>query len=63
MSLTVVVFPFVPVTETTGIVVGAPGGYSMSMIGAPTLRGSPSVGCVCMRTPGAALTSMIAAPF
>ena len=35
----------------------------MSMIGAPTLRGVPSVGCVCMRIPGAAFTSMITAPF
>ena len=33
MSLTVVVLPLVPVTATTGIVVGAPGGYNMSMIG------------------------------
>ena len=41
----------------------APGGYSMSMIGAPTFRGCPSVGCVCMRMPGPAFTSMITAPF
>ena len=35
----------------------------MSTIGAPTLRAVPSVGCVCIRIPGPALTSMITAPF
>ena len=35
----------------------------MSTTGAPTLRAFPSEGCVCMRSPGAAFTSMITAPF
>ena len=35
----------------------------MSTIGAPTPRGVPSVGCVCIRMPGPAFTSMITAPF
>jgi hypothetical protein len=32
-------------------------------MGPPTSRGLPSLGCVCMRSPGAAFTSMITAPF
>ena len=63
MRRVVVVFPLVPVTAITGIAVGAPGGYSISSIDAATLRGVPSLGWVCMRIPGAAFTSTIAAPF
>ena len=44
MRRVVVVLPFVPVTAITGIVDSTPGGYSMSTIGAPTLRAVPSVG-------------------
>src|SRR2546426_142826 len=59
---TVVVFPFEPVTEMMGIRDGVPGGNSMSTTGLATYCGSPSVGGVCMRKPGAALTSTMAPP-
>ena len=58
---TVVVLPFVPVTATIGIRAGAPGGKRRSRTGLATYCGSPSVGWVCIRKPGAALTSTIAA--
>ena len=58
----VVVFPFVPVTATIGIRLGAPGGKSRSTTGLATYCGSPIVGCVCIRKPGAAFTSQIAPP-
>ena len=59
---TVVVFPFVPVTEMIGMRADEPGGNSPSMTGRATYCGSPSVGWVCIRKPGAALTSTIAPP-
>ena len=59
---TVVVLPFVPVTPTIGMRAGWPGGNSPSMTGRATYCGSPSVGWVCIRNPGAALTSTIAPP-
>ena len=58
----VVVLPLVPVTATIGIRAGAPGGKSMSTTGLAMNCGSPMVGCVCIRNPGAALTSQIAPP-
>ena len=58
----VVVFPLVPVTATIGMRLGAPGGNSGSTTGLATYCGSPIVGWVCMRKPGAALTSQIAPP-
>ena len=58
----VVVFPLVPVTATIGIRDGAPGGKSMSTTGLEMNCGSPMVGWVCIRKPGAALTSQIAPP-
>ncbi len=58
----VVVFPLVPVTATIGIREVAPGGKSMSTTGLAMNCGSPIVGCVCMRNPGAAFTSQIAPP-
>ena len=58
----VVVLPFVPVTATIGIRLGVPGGNSMSTTGLATNCGSPMVGWVCIRKPGAALTSQIAPP-
>ena len=58
----VVVLPLVPVTATIGIRLGAPGGNSMSTTGLAMNWGSPIVGCVCIRKPGAALTSQIAPP-
>ena len=58
----VVVLPLVPVTATIGIRAVAPGGKSMSTTGLAMNCGSPMVGCVCMRKPGAALTSQIAPP-
>ena len=58
----VVVLPLVPVTETIGIRLGAPGGNSMSTTGLEMNCGSPIVGWVCIRKPGAALTSQIAPP-
>ena len=60
-SATVVVLPFVPVTATIGIRAGAPGGNSMSITGFATYCGSPIVGWVCIRKPGAALTSQMRA--
>ena len=57
----VVVLPLVPVTATIGTRDGLPGGKSMSITARPTWRGCPSVGWVCMRKPGPALTSTIAA--
>ena len=59
---TVVVFPFVPVTATIGMRAVVPGGNSESMTGLATYCGSPSVGWVCIRNPGAALTSTIPPP-
>ena len=59
---TVVVFPFVPVTAMIGIRAEDPAGNSKSMTGRATYCGSPSVGWVCIRNPGAALTSTIAPP-
>ena len=58
----VVVFPLVPVTATIGIRDGAPGGNSMSTTGLEMNCGSPMVGWVCIRKPGAALTSQMAPP-
>ena len=58
----VVVLPLVPVTATIGIREVAPGGKSMSTTGLAMNCGSPIVGCVCIRKPGAALTSQIAPP-
>ena len=59
---TVVVLPFVPVTAMIGIRDGEPGGNRPSITGFATYCGSPSVGWVCIRKPGAALTSTIAPP-
>ncbi len=58
----VVVLPLVPVTETIGIRLGAPGGNSMSTTDLEMNCGSPRVGWVCIRKPGAAFTSQIAPP-
>ena len=58
----VVVLPLVPVTATIGIRLGEPGGNSMSITGLAMYCGSPTVGWVCIRKPGAALTSQIAPP-
>ena len=58
----VVVLPLVPVTATIGIRDVAPGGKSMSTTGLAMNCGSPIVGWVCIRKPGAALTSQIAPP-
>ena len=59
---TVVVLPLEPVTATIGMREGDPGGNSRSSTGRATYCGSPSVGWVCMRNPGAALTSTMAPP-
>ena len=58
----VVVLPLVPVTATIGIRALVPGGNSRSTTGLAMYCGSPMVGCVCIRKPGAALTSQIAPP-
>ena len=58
----VVVLPLEPVTATIGIRAGVPGGKSRSTTCFATYCGSPSVGWVCMRNPGAAFTSTIAPP-
>ena len=58
----VVVLPLEPVTAMIGIRLGVPGGNSRSTTGFATYCGSPSVGCVCMRKPGAAFTSTMAPP-
>ena len=58
----VVVFPFEPVTATIGIRDGVPAGNSRSTTSLATYCGSPSVGFVCIRNPGAAFTSTIAPP-
>ena len=58
----VVVLPLVPVTATIGTRDGAPGGKSRSTTGLAMYCGSPMVGWVCIRKPGAALTSQIAPP-
>ncbi len=58
----VVVFPFEPVTATIGMRDGVPCGNSRSITGLATYCGSPSVGWVCMRNPGAAFTSTMAPP-
>ena len=60
--LAVVVLPLLPVTATMGMRDAAPGGKSMSITGLATYCGSPSVGWVCIRKPGAALTSTIPPP-
>ena len=62
MRRTVVVLPLVPVTATMPMSCGAPRGKSMSRMGAATLRRRPTAGSRCMRSPGAALTSMTAPP-
>ena len=59
---TVVVLPLVPVTARIGIRADEPAGNRESMTGRATYCGSPSVGWVCIRNPGAALTSTIAPP-
>ena len=59
ISRTTVVLPLVPVTAAVGIRPSSPGPNSESTIAAPTLRGVPTVGSRCIRSPGAALTSMI----
>ena len=58
----VVVLPLEPVTAMIGIRLGVPGGNSPSTTCFATYCGSPSVGCVCIRNPGAAFTSTIAPP-
>src|SRR6266511_1167712 len=58
----VVVLPLVPVTATIGMRLGVPGGKRRSTTGLATYCGSPMVGWVCMRKPGAALTSTIHPP-
>ena len=58
----VVVLPFVPVTATIGTGEGEPGGNSRSTTGLAMNCGSPTVGWVCIRKPGAALTSQMAPP-
>ena len=58
----VVVFPLEPVTAMIGIRAGVPGGKSRSTTCFATYCGSPSVGCVCIRNPGAAFTSTMAPP-
>ena len=59
---TVVVLPLVPVTAMIGMRALEPCGKSRSITGLATYCGSPSVGWVCIRKPGAALTSTIAPP-
>ncbi len=59
---TVVVLPLVPVTPMIGMRAFEPTGNSRSMTGLATYCGSPSVGLVCIRNPGAALTSTMAPP-
>jgi hypothetical protein len=59
----VVVFPLVPVMAAIGIRDGIVDGNSMSTTGPETSRGVPSLGAVCIRKPGAALTSQMAPPF
>ena len=46
----------------TGMRALLPGGKSMSITGALTLRGRPSLGARCIRKPGPALTSNTAPP-
>ena len=58
----VVVLPLLPVTARIGIRDGEPGGKSMSITGLATYCASPSVGWVCIRNPGAALTSTMPPP-
>ena len=58
----VVVLPLVPVTATIGIRLGRPAGNSESSTGLATNCASPTVGWVCIRNPGAALTSQMAPP-
>ena len=52
-----VVLPLVPVTAMTGIRPLSPLGNMWSMTALPTLRPLPKEGLMCMRKPGAALTS------
>ncbi len=59
----VVVLPLVPVMAAIGMRAGVPGGKSMSITGPATSRGLPSLGAMCIRKPGAALTSQMAPPF
>ena len=56
---TVVVLPLVPVTATTGIRPFSPSGNICSMTARPTSRPVPNEGLRCIRSPGAALTSMM----
>ena len=58
----VVVLPLVPVIAAIGTRVGVPCGNSMSITGAATSRGVPSLGATCMRKPGAAFTSQMPPP-
>ena len=58
----VVVLPLVPVTAAIGTRDGVPGGNSMSITGPAASRGVPSLGAMCMRKPGAALTSQMPPP-
>jgi hypothetical protein len=60
--LAVVVFPLVPVIAAIGIQLGDPGGNSMSITEVATSRGLPSLGAICIRNPGAELTSTMAPP-
>lgn len=55
----VMVLPLVPVAATIGIRLEVAGGNSMSTTGLATFCGSPIVGGVCIRKPGAAFTSQI----
>ena len=54
---TVVVLPLVPVTAITGTRPLPPSGNMWSMTALPTSRPLPNEGPMCMRKPGAALTS------
>ena len=54
---TVVVLPLVPVTAITGIRPSLPSSNMVETIASPTLRPLPNEGEMCMRKPGAALTS------
>src|SRR5260370_41865478 len=58
----VVVLPLVPVMLAMGMVLGALGGNSMSIMGPATSLGVPSLGARCIRRPGHAFTSHMAPP-
>ena len=53
----VVVLPLVPVTATTGMRPSSPCAKRVSITASPTARPRPKEGEMCMRRPGAALTS------